>query len=599
MLCWGDNSSGQLVVNAGDYSKLPLSLPATYGPFVDIDAGAAHICALTGTDSLWCWGDNSHGQLGTGSISASSPPVQVTGLGGPVSRFSTGAYHTCAIVNSTVKCWGEGSDGQLGQGQYADRASPVSVVDLSDAKAVSAGETHTCALTTGGAAKCWGSNNTGQLGTDDHVSANTARGVVGMTTDVTVIAAGSGYTCAKHGGDSVQCWGSNIYGKLGDGTNDFSATPVAVRISGADVVDIRAGIDHTCALLQNGDVKCWGYNSYGQLGDNTITDSPLPVDIVNVTTRLSAVRVGEASTCALTYAGGVLCWGDNSYGQLADGTTAERHIASDVLTRQQCYKLMFAYSGNGTMPAAKPDQSEGCAADHYFAGMNITVFAQADPQWRVNGWSGTAEDKSLSSVNRLLMPAADHTAAVAYAQCHRLTVTYAGDGASPVALPANSAQCEPGRYVAGELVSFFAKPEADQRVQSWSGTDTVPDAGMPVNTLRMPESDRTVRATYETCYTLSLTVSSGGGLLLATPAASMGCAAGFYSTGQAVQLHAEPESDWTVIGWQGTEDDASCAAENTITMPANDHKVGVIYARDAQNGAVYLPAMLGDSIESN
>ena len=189
------------------------------------------------------------------------------------------------------------------------------------------------------------------------------------------------------------------------------------------------------------------------------------------------------------------------------------------------------------------------------------------------------------------MPAADTTVTVTYAPCRALTCAHAGSGGDPIAAPAQSLNCPAATYVAGETIVLIAKPNADQRVKQWSGTDTNPGVGMLVNTLTMPASTCTVEATYEACFLLSAQVTGSGDPLTATPAASTGCAAGRYVAGQSIVLTAAPASGWSVEGWSGTSDDSSTTASNSMVMPGGDHSVGVVYGQGEGTGSLYLPAL--------
>ncbi len=151
---------------------------------------------------------------------------------------------------------------------------------LQDITALAAGGDHTCALTTGGGVQCWGNNGSGQLGDGTTTDRSAPVAVVGLESGVAAIAAGGGHTCALTTGGGVQCWGDNSFGQLGDGTTTDRSTPVAVVGLGSGVAAIAAGAWHTCALTTEGRVWCWGWNSFGQLGDGGLLWRSTPVDVV-------------------------------------------------------------------------------------------------------------------------------------------------------------------------------------------------------------------------------------------------------------------------------------------------------------------------------
>jgi alpha-tubulin suppressor-like RCC1 family protein len=305
---------------------------AILGNVKAVTAGLSHTCALTTNGSVLCWGDNAYGQLGNGArtYGAANPYPRRVGALSEIQAIAAGDAHTCALTKSGgVKCWGSNAEGQLGDGTTATRLSPVYVNGLTKGvQAIAGGQSQTCALTTGGGVKCWGNLVTTPLD------------VQGLTSNVIAIAGGYRHMCALVGASDtaqeggVQCWGANDTGQLGNGKTTPSASPVQVSGLAGGVKALAAGgapLDrfrhggHTCALLTDGSVKCWGWNAQGQLGDGTNLDRLTPVTVGGLA-NVQDIAAGDEHTCALTgdIAGGqgaLRCWGANRYGQLGVGTT--------------------------------------------------------------------------------------------------------------------------------------------------------------------------------------------------------------------------------------------------------------------------------------
>jgi alpha-tubulin suppressor-like RCC1 family protein len=299
---------------------------------VQIAAGAEHTCAVTDTGGVMCWGKNQYGQVGDGTTIDRFVPVAVSGLSSGVSKISLGSYHSCALLDTGgVKCWGENSYGELGDGTSDARLVPVNVSGLNTGvSAISAGSSHTCALSGAGAVLCWGNNSDGQLGNGTTVSAMTPMTVTGFASGGTAIVAGYQHSCALAGPDHVKCWGYNGSGQLGDGTTTNSLAPVEVSGIGISVTALAVGDSHTCVLTSTGGVKCWGSNSYGELGDDTHVDSRTPVNVSGLSSGVAALNANGDYTCVILSTGSAKCWGKNWYGLLGDGTTSNRYTPVSV-----------------------------------------------------------------------------------------------------------------------------------------------------------------------------------------------------------------------------------------------------------------------------
>lgn len=333
VMCWGENAAGQLGDGTSTARNTPVAVSELSSGVTAITAGGWHTCALITSGEVKCWGNNSDGQLGNGTTTYSTKPVNVLDLPGGISAISSGGFHTCALTASDgVMCWGSNEYGQLGDGStYYYKTSPVDVSGLtSGVRAVSAGISHTCALTTSGGVKCWGYNYSGQLGDGSRTDHSTPMDVSGLTSGVSAVSAGTFHTCALTSFGGIKCWGSNLYGQLGDGTTTNQTVPVDVSWLSSGVNMVSAGSTRTCALTASGGVKCWGWNLNGQLGDGTTSDRSIPGDVTELTSGVSAISAGAEHACALTSSGGVKCWGMNTYGQLGDESTTDSSIPVDV-----------------------------------------------------------------------------------------------------------------------------------------------------------------------------------------------------------------------------------------------------------------------------
>lgn len=291
--------------------------------------------------------------------------VQFTASGNMTPHLvSASGSHTCALLpDSTVRCWGYNEYGQLGNGTTIDSAAPVGVAGITSAVTVSSGHHHTCALLADGTVRCWGRNEFGELGDGSACWTPPCGTPLPVTvieiSNAVAVSAGAYHTCALLADGEVRCWGFNEFGQLGDGTFTNSSTPVAVT-GAAGAVTVASGGYHTCALRPEGSVQCWGRNEFGELGDGSIETSPTPV-FVSGLTDAAAVSPGGYHTCALIADGTARCWGFNNFGQLGDGSSLTYPFTDDFLHTSQLFFSTLPPGSHSRTPVPVRDISSAAA----------------------------------------------------------------------------------------------------------------------------------------------------------------------------------------------------------------------------------------------
>ncbi len=284
----------------------------------------------------WAW--SSLGSTTNNYDVGPGDPALAALAGSPfIVQIAAGGVHTCALSSGgAVWCWGGNANGQLGDGTMTDSLTPVEVSGLSSGvAAISAGSSYTCALMISGGVKCWGSNFMGQLGDGTQTDRVTPVDVSGLTNGVAAISAGNQYACALMLSGGAKCWGFNYFGQLGTGTATTTGcncelTAVDASALPSGIVSISAGQDHTCAITSSGGAQCWGYNPYGQLGDGTTANRITPGDVLGLTSGVQQISPAGYATCAVTTSGDAKCWGHNDSGVLGDGTQSDRSTPGDV-----------------------------------------------------------------------------------------------------------------------------------------------------------------------------------------------------------------------------------------------------------------------------
>ena len=308
---WTSGTASMSVIDNDDYT-----------PRVSVASGVSHGLALGDGGITWAWGSNYYGQLGDGTGTTRSFPVQVIDLQGALA-ISGGSSHSLALAyDGTVWAWGYNGYGQLGDGTTSWRYTPVQVVDLSDIVAVAAGGSHSLALKEDGTLWAWGNNSYGKLGDGTTTNRYTPVQVANLT-QIIAVAAGNNHSLAIKEDGTVWAWGYNGYGQLGDGTTTNRYTPVQVA-NLTQIIAVATGATHSLAVREDGTVWAWGNNSRGQLGDGSTLYRYTPVQ-VNDLDNVILIAAGFYSSHALKEDGTVWGWGFNDYGQLGDGTTAQRY----------------------------------------------------------------------------------------------------------------------------------------------------------------------------------------------------------------------------------------------------------------------------------
>ena len=327
---------GFILGSGNQATGLPVAFPSTQiVGATALAAGYSHACALLhgGTSgTVQCWGDNSSGQLGDGTTTSRTSPAPVPGLTGVI-FISAGTSHTCATLSSgAIKCWGDNTYGELGTGTAGGTfTTPQATTITSGGHTVSAGNGNTIAMVNG-RAYTWGYNGEGALGLGGAVDSNphpTPTQIASLGTTVALVTGGEyGTACSVSTSGAMSCWGNNLYGALGNGTSGSPVTtPTTVPgLTVSTVIPPVTGIFETCAVDPTGDVKCWGDNSYGQVGVSPYQSDPLtPVQVSGLTSGVSWTAAGWVHTCHVVN-GHIYCTGDNTSGELGNGTSTSSTV---------------------------------------------------------------------------------------------------------------------------------------------------------------------------------------------------------------------------------------------------------------------------------
>jgi alpha-tubulin suppressor-like RCC1 family protein len=325
-----------------------IPIPSGSLVFSVLTTGSKHTCGIAAGGAAYCWGFNYYGELGNGSTTTT--PDQATPLPGAVlgglsfDVLSPGYWATCGIGTSgSSYCWGQNITGLFGDGTGANSLTPVPAASGLSLAALSQGDQHVCGLTATGTPYRWGWNRYGQLGNGSKTDSPVPVAVSGGLTFAAINTTGpSDHTCGLTLGGSAYCWGTNGSGEIGGPTSDACALPLSkkstvpyalapVAVSGGlTFAGVSAGPGFTCGVTTDGAAYCWGDNSSGELGDGTITNRSAPIAVAGGLSFI-AVSTGLRYSCGLTASGAAYCWGQNDHGQLGDGTATNRTTPVAVL----------------------------------------------------------------------------------------------------------------------------------------------------------------------------------------------------------------------------------------------------------------------------
>ena len=338
---WGDNGYGNLgskLKNSKEYIQIQ-----NKKVFTQISAGSLHSLALDSSGDLWSWGDNRFGQLGDGTLEKRTSPVQIK-QGTKFKQIATNSEnHGLAIDgDGNLWAWGNNENGQLGDGTTTNRTSPVQIKKGTKFTQISTGYNHSLAIDSNGNLWAWGNNENGQLG-DGTTTDKTSPVQIKKGTKFTQVTAGDSHSLAIDSNGNLWAWGNNAYGQLGDGTTVNKTSPVQIK-KGTKFTQVSAGNYHSLALDESGNLWAWGNNAYGQLGDGTTTNRTSPVQIKQGT-KFTQISAGNTYNCsAIDSNGNLWKWGINNYGQLGDGTTTQRTSPVQVKQGTKFTKISNGFS---------------------------------------------------------------------------------------------------------------------------------------------------------------------------------------------------------------------------------------------------------------
>ena len=334
LLSWGNNGNGRLGDNTSTSKSSPILVVGGFTNWIQVSAQGAHSLGLRADGTVWAWGSNGSGRLGDNTTTDRSSPVSVIGGFTDWISVSAGETHSLGLrANGTLWAWGSNSNGALlGHGAFGNRSSPVSVVGgFTDWIYANAGSIHSLGIRANGTAWAWGSNQFAKLGDGTETTRSSPVSVIGGFTDWISVSAGETHSLGLRANGTLWAWGFNGFGQLGDNTTTDRSSPVSVVGGFTDWISMIARSSHSLGLRANGTLWSWGSNTNGRLGDNTTTQRISPVSVVGGFTDWIQVSAGGTQSIGLRANGTAWAWGLNTSGQLGDDSTSTRSSPVSVV----------------------------------------------------------------------------------------------------------------------------------------------------------------------------------------------------------------------------------------------------------------------------